>query len=621
MSETGRQRNPFFRSFSLPLDPNDRVTHRHVAEKVIPWSKTPFDMSITDEQAEKFSMQTIVEEEDEDAPFEEAPQWLELLFDLSWTITFSGLTGGTPIKDGGAIASYTVFFILAWWLWVAQVSYDTKFYTNDWFHRIMLVFQFIAFGALASFTDGFDILFGITHDATTDPVDLQVEDEYNSRAFRAICLVFGITRFLLAIQYIRVSRLVKHSRAGNLFMTIASLIVSGLLFFITFFILTAFPQGFSGSIAHVAKFVLWGFALAIEIGVYMYSASPYGLLRQGSMSERLASLTTVVLGEGLNGLIEPLVSVAKSIGFNTASAAQILCMALLVFMVFVLYFASFDTRGAITPLRQKCIVFMHFPTHLLLILLLEGMKSVMGFLTLSQSLTAFLLVAFNTNNDVNDFKREYAKLGLDFVAIAQSISTIPATDQEKADPNLLDNSRGFRLIAAAVQAILDQFKVLTDDLKDQFHNYVFDTKPNLAAEDAVSAVYTTGDGDPPHLDELLNSIQSSQLSPVSWIAAIAGAFLFCLLLLMLFRGAKSNRFFAWSIVTRFIIAAVLTLLVLLDLRPAKLVNFIESGAFLPTVLGIYIVQYAVDYIIHWFMARQLKKVPPPLPQKKFKEYV
>lgn len=90
--------------------------------------------------------------------------------------------------------------------------------------------------------------------------------------------------YAASTKFPAVSRLVKHSKAGNLFMTISSLIVSGLLFFISFFILTAFPRGFSGSIAHIAKFILWGIALSIEIGVFMYSTSPYGLVRKGSMS-------------------------------------------------------------------------------------------------------------------------------------------------------------------------------------------------------------------------------------------------------------------------------------------------------------------------------------------------
>ncbi|EJD47708.1 hypothetical protein AURDEDRAFT_151245 [Auricularia subglabra TFB-10046 SS5] len=616
-------------AFSAAVNPHSHAVRRTISEKVIPWSKTPFDESITDESQLLKKEFSDNEEEEEYTP-EDVPQWLELFFDLAWTITFSGLTGGTPIKDGSTIASYSVFFVLAWWLWVSQVLYDTKYYTNDWWHRIMLILQFVAFGALASFTEGFDIFNGITHDATTDGVELQVEDAYVARAFKAICLVFGFTRFLLAIQYIRVSRLIKHSRGGNIFMTIASLVVSGFLFFITFFVLVAFPRGFSGSLAHIAKFILWALALMTEIGVFMYSSSPWGLVRQGSMSERLATLTTVVLGEGLNGLIEPLVSVAKSVGFNLASAAQILSIGLLVLMVFILYFATFDTRAPISPMRQKIIIFLHFPTQLVITLLLEGMKSVLGFLTLSQSLTTFLVSAFTVprgDTALEQFQLLYASIGLDLNAIATKLAKVPITDPETADENVRTAALGVRIIASGIPPILEQFNLMTDELKDTFENYTSGVTPSpgQAVQDAMDSL--AGDDNLfPRLDRIIAEIQTEQLSPVSYIAGVAGAFLLCLLLLMLIRGNKHvDRYFAWSIVTRFIIAVGLIMLVLLDLQPVKLLNFISKGAFtswITQVSLLFVSLSAANYalkVIHVFMARDVKRLlsqaAPPLPPK------
>jgi len=83
----------------------------------------------------------------------------------------------------------------------------------------------------------------------------------------------------------------KHStRTKNLLVVITSLIASGLLFFISFFVILAAPQDGKdarGAVLHITKFVLWFAALAIEIGVYLYSDAPYGLLRVAPMSERL----------------------------------------------------------------------------------------------------------------------------------------------------------------------------------------------------------------------------------------------------------------------------------------------------------------------------------------------
>ncbi|KAG8722021.1 hypothetical protein FRC08_007790 [Ceratobasidium sp. 394] len=63
---------------------------------------------------------------------DQIPSWLNLLYDLAWTATFSSLTSNTKFKGLWDIVSYTVFFTTAWWLWVSQVFYNAEFYTDDW---------------------------------------------------------------------------------------------------------------------------------------------------------------------------------------------------------------------------------------------------------------------------------------------------------------------------------------------------------------------------------------------------------------------------------------------------------------------------------------------------------
>lgn len=605
------------------MDTESRSVHRILSEKLIPWSKTPFDDAPArgepqpSEKALELDEEEEVEEEEEEYTPEEVPQWLELFFDLAWTITFSGLTGGTPIKDGNTIASYAVFFALAWWLWVSQVLYDTKYYTNDWWHRIMLVLQFVAFGILASFTDGFDIFNGITHDAASDAADLQVVDAYVSRAFKAISLVFGVTRILLAIQYIRVAWYIKRQRGRSILgLTIASLIVSGVLFFISFFLQIAYPRGGAGHRVQVAKFVLWAMALLVEIGAYLYSPSPRGLRRKGSMSERLATLTTVVLGEGLNGMIEPLVSIAKSDAFGTESAIQIMSTGLLILMAFILYFSTFDTRTPISTRLQKFIIFVHFPTQLLLTLLLEGMKSLLGYLTINHTFVALisLLKTPPAENDLatlNELRPRFAHFGVDFDNVLQRVGSIQPTPPEQSSDRIRAAASFVRLIASVFPVVLKQFNLLTDDLKDTLDNYAFGTipSPGPAVEDAVRIM--SGEKSEFILDGILNGILFERLSPISYLAGVAGGFLLCLLLLLFLRGNKHvDRYFAWSIVIRLAIGVGIILLNLV--RGFTLLS-------LPVLLALYVVQYLVDYIIHVFMAREVKRArgtaPPPLPPK------
>ncbi|KZV88540.1 hypothetical protein EXIGLDRAFT_772654 [Exidia glandulosa HHB12029] len=53
------------------------------------------------------------------------PQWMEILFDLAWTATFSGLTSNTTVTGLMTLVSYAFFFIFAWWMWVSQMIYDS----------------------------------------------------------------------------------------------------------------------------------------------------------------------------------------------------------------------------------------------------------------------------------------------------------------------------------------------------------------------------------------------------------------------------------------------------------------------------------------------------------------
>lgn len=619
-----RTSSTILRSFSLPIDPHDRVTRRHLDETVIPFSKTPFKDRTGDEEDESDAEQEAAAGEDDDEvqgdeeeeiKAEAVPQWLELFFDLAWTVTFSGLTDNTPIKGPATILSYATFFVLAWWLWVSQVLYDTKFYTNDWFHRLMLALQFMAFVALSSFTDGFDVFNGITTDLDTHQVTEQAAQQYIKRSFSGIAFIFGVTRFLLAIQYMRVAALIKHRVGGNIFMIISSLIFSGLLFFITFFILLAIPNGPGGRAGHIFQFLLWATAILSEIGVFLYASDPRGILRHGAMSERLATLTTVVLGEGLNGLIDPLVAVAKSVGFGFAGALQIVCMASLVLFVFMLYFGSFDYRSAVTRWHQKLIILVHFPLQLSIILLLEGMKSVMGFLNLKQSLQFFIQAnTAKPGETVDNAKivKTFALLGIDFSATLVSGGPKPTSCNATVDPSSNDEDQTaiqrLRLYANGISKIYANFGALDADTQDKFNSYMSGDTSDVRDDlqqivDSNGAVVL-----PKNIEVLVQAADKATVSPVNWIAVVAAAFLASLILLILFRDGKRHRYFAWSILTRSVIAIALGLLFLLDFSPQKLEDLVDRGAFLPAVLSFYILQYVTDYVVHWFAYRNLAAV-------------
>ncbi|KAH7107979.1 hypothetical protein BKA62DRAFT_824211 [Auriculariales sp. MPI-PUGE-AT-0066] len=588
------------RSFSLPPDPEDISVRRQLNEKVIPWSRSPFDDTISDADAERAS-RLIGEEEESD--HNSIPGWIELFFDLSWTMTFSGLTGNTPIKDSGAVQSYIVFFILAWWLWVQQVVYDTRFYTNDHFHRSVLVMQFLVFVSLASFTSGFNIYRGIVHTPETDVVSQRLENRYLTRSFEAIAIIFGLTRFILAGQYIRVAYFKRSTRTKHVFRTITSLIVSGLLFFISFFVIMVAPSDGTGGAAHTIKFILWFLGIVIEIGVYLAAEEPYGLIPHTSMLERLGGLTTIIIGESLNGLIDPLVNVAKSIGFNGASAFQIITVALAVFLVFMLYFASFDLKAAVSPLRQKLAVFAHFPLFICIVLLIEGMKGVMTALTFLAPFSTFSQ-RFGDVTSINDLRILYGDLGLDFT---QTFNTVSKLDNG-ADPTLAGQVGSFRLAVAGLLAIAEQFEVLSEDAVAAWTSYLTNQSPNELLDDFTSGKTFLNSTIPLRFgEELLGNMQADLVSPLNYISIVGGCLLLCLLLLMLLTLRRTSKYAGVSTVCRVVLACGMFATIVF--RPSDPVNSTLPfvNVFLPVVAGIFALELAVDYVIYWFMARNLKR--------------
>ena len=57
-----------------------------------------------------------------------------------------GYRGHTADMCRQTVYSYSVFFILAWFMWAQQIIYHTRFYTVDVYHRVILIIQFMLFG-------------------------------------------------------------------------------------------------------------------------------------------------------------------------------------------------------------------------------------------------------------------------------------------------------------------------------------------------------------------------------------------------------------------------------------------------------------------------------------------
>jgi hypothetical protein len=126
---------------------------------------------------------------------------------------------GTPILLPQQAISFLSFFILVWWIWVAQVTYNLRFRQADWLHRISVFLQLIIFSALAAFTRDFDITACLWPDqdqtqALQNQLLIQAglnEDDLRALDFRearlpklnarGVSMTMALSRLLLLFQY------------------------------------------------------------------------------------------------------------------------------------------------------------------------------------------------------------------------------------------------------------------------------------------------------------------------------------------------------------------------------------------------------------------------------------
>jgi low temperature requirement protein LtrA len=75
-----------------------------------------------------------------------------------------------------------------------------------------------------------------------------------------------------------------------------AMIISSGLWFGSFAMLIS--ARYTSDAAQISKFIMWGVATAIEIAGHAFAPPPGHLRSMGSLSARLATLVTIILGEG-----------------------------------------------------------------------------------------------------------------------------------------------------------------------------------------------------------------------------------------------------------------------------------------------------------------------------------
>jgi low temperature requirement protein LtrA len=232
--------------------------------------------------------------------------WLELFFDLVFVAAVAQV--GEPLQDDlslAGIARFTVLFVLIWWAWIGASVFATRFDTDDWWQRMLTLFQMFAVAAMAA----------------------NAGSALDSRDSAGFAAAYAILRFMLVAQYARARQVPTARRLASLYMT-GHGIAAGLWLV-------------SALVPAPERFLIWGLALAIDLG------TPWLAVRHSidippdpaHLPERFGLFTLILLGESVIAVMHGMK--AQEAWSVPAAAAAFLGMA----TAFALWWWYFDGVG------------------------------------------------------------------------------------------------------------------------------------------------------------------------------------------------------------------------------------------------------------------------------------
>ncbi|KIO30442.1 hypothetical protein M407DRAFT_5644 [Tulasnella calospora MUT 4182] len=527
-------RRRFFKGFSAQVNLKDDLYVKNEKERFVRFSVNPF-------REPRPAGQGSGEDDEGERP----PEWLELAGDLAWTATFSSLTSNTSVTEPSAVWNYAVFFCLTWHLWATQTTYDIRYYTNDWWHRVLFASQLGVYAILAAFSGSFNISWQVNPDATDvfkgnatalTAEAMDANQEYLiTKSFRGINAMLFISRTLLFAQYVRAMYYRKRSQqfwSWRFLLTPLSTLFAGGVFLGCFLMIKEDPD--SESVA-ITQLVLWGVAVFSQAiaGAFTPEDGNRVLKSEGAMAPRLASLTVIILGEGLNSICGTLRNSMNSLGLSRTMVGQSLTMLLILYFIWLLYFDGFRIKYSPSKILEELWLYLHFPLHLSLILLLEGIKNVFINVNVNESFdrlgVAFedVTSAFSTTGQFPEHPRLEKLLRVLKMSWQQEANDLMvAIQKDGADPTgagVNVDSQIWRWWGTVLHNVI----LLYNEQPDQEAEYAFDQF--IAARIRI-----------------LRSRYFYQLAYTGhWIIAVAGTLVLCMAIVNVVQRRPRNRY-AWG---------------------------------------------------------------------------
>ena len=251
------------------------------------------------------------------------------------------------------------FFGILWFTWLQVALFDIRFGVDSVFERICKGAQF---GVMTGFA-----VVGPAYNAGWG--DDLVKGAQALQAFQTLSIILMVSRLILLAQY---GLVLFHLRGHK--KTWAPLFIHMLVLFVAAMIFLGLYFSF-GKNSGDNSLIAWYVVISLEACVILLISGKYKFLsfRKTCIVERLGLLTLIILGEGVIGLCSSIQKVGSDQQFGSDIIGMIICGVVIIYTQWMLYFDQTEV-DKVGTVRQLVWTILHFPYHVSILLLVEGVS-------------------------------------------------------------------------------------------------------------------------------------------------------------------------------------------------------------------------------------------------------
>ncbi|KAF3050833.1 hypothetical protein E8E11_007312 [Didymella keratinophila] len=289
----------------------------------------------------------------------------ELFYDLFFVANLTTFTSMLEINDRHSLTAYVGFFSLLWLTWYPVSLYDVRFSADSVSERTA---KAIHFGVMVGF-------------AVIGPQWKPGQAQWDYKIYKAFGLILMVSRLTLFAQYGITLLYTKKYRITILpiLLIMASTLVAAILYGA---LTPAFPNTTyvndtpieTYSNAYIAWYII---AISETILTVAVSCVPTwkAISFEGThLVQRMSLLSLIILGEGIIVICKSISKIVKNeFLWSAAVVGQIIAAVLIIYWYYQLYFDRMQEEH-FGSIKQQMWSFLHFPLHLVLVLVLQGVS-------------------------------------------------------------------------------------------------------------------------------------------------------------------------------------------------------------------------------------------------------